>query len=560
MLFLLLLLNICAANGAVYDYLTSVKNYFGYNGGNENSAAEFSQTVPYEVSTVDQKFIEEAVKLTGVAISELDSCQQRVILKLKSDCNKLNDEQLAKVAVHLLNCQSYIEGRKIYPCTEEMSIKECTTNMDSDTWTSYHLMSNRARSVCYMIRQSQFRGLAEHTVNRLMEASKDQLKSLGEITLNQETIKNVAESTYETLNKAHKHLSEQQRDMQKAQLHGQLVLENNIIRLIDEKRLIHETHEELVQMTKDVQSRLDMSAELLQNQNIESRVNHKELLDDLTGLHQKAVDLFKKIDDYSEILLTQNKNFQKQYQDTLRNLQEVNRTVHDLVGLLGGTRQALEDRLSWIMTALGGTDSAVERIYIIFWHISFMLVAMLSCAFLSARTSTRLVIATLPPMNMIVALYSREHLEPVTLGIVIGIFVCIQTFIISAVNIRGRINGAISWSKSETSQKKYGSESPNLHDLDIGSEADVYDYQSNFESRELDVNDRFEYQSLTPPRSRVGTYSVRSRSRSATPLVLNASSRSACHAKTRTGTPCRITSMPGRDFCYRHQNGDSVLG
>ncbi|CAH1982174.1 unnamed protein product [Acanthoscelides obtectus] len=58
----------------------------------------------------------------------------------------MNDEQLAKMAVHLLNCQSYVEGRPTYACSDEMSIRDCTKHMDSDTWTSYHLMSNRARA------------------------------------------------------------------------------------------------------------------------------------------------------------------------------------------------------------------------------------------------------------------------------------------------------------------------------------------------------------------------------------------------------------------------------
>lgn len=69
---------------------------------------------------------------------------KQVVLKLKSDCGRMNDEELAKMAVHLLNCQSYVEGRTMYPCSEEMSIKQCTIDMDSDTWTSYHLMSNRS--------------------------------------------------------------------------------------------------------------------------------------------------------------------------------------------------------------------------------------------------------------------------------------------------------------------------------------------------------------------------------------------------------------------------------
>lgn len=124
-----------------------------------------------------------------------------MILKLKTDCHKLNDEQVAKLAVHLLNCQSYIEGRPTYPCTEKMGIKECTTTMDSDTWTIYHLMSNRARAVCYMIRQTQFRGLAENTVNRLMDAARYQISTLDKIMVNQENLHTMTSDTFETLSK-----------------------------------------------------------------------------------------------------------------------------------------------------------------------------------------------------------------------------------------------------------------------------------------------------------------------------------------------------------------------
>lgn len=62
--------------------------------------------------------------------------------------------------------------------------------------------------------------------------------------------------------------------------------------------------------------------------------------------------------------------------------------------------------------------------------------------------------------------------------------------------------------------------------------------------------------SPTPPISRNGYYS---RSRSRTPLHLNGSLKAPCKAKTRVGTPCKLFSLPGRDFCHRHQSGDSVM-
>ncbi|KAJ8963728.1 hypothetical protein NQ314_005421 [Rhamnusium bicolor] len=496
----------------------------------------------------------------------------QVVLKLKSDCDKMNDEQLAKMAVHLLNCQSFVEGRQIYPCTDEMSIRDCTTSMDSDTWTSYHLMSNRARAVCYMIRQTQFRGLAQHTVNHLMEAARDQLRTLGKIANNQENIKNLAETTYDTLNKGHKSLSKQQQDIQIAQFHGQLAIEDNIHKLIDEKRLIVETHNQLMQMTQNMQDKLGHSLEQLDHQSHESKLNHKELIEDLLKIQEKAQDIFKKIDESSYMLLKQNEDFKSQYESTLKNLQEVNKTVHSLVTLVGGTRMALEERLMWLTNTLGGTDLAIERIYLVLWHSVFMLLAMLSCAFLAARASTRLVVVTLPLFNLAVALHGEyQYLDPISLASAIGIFIL-------AITLRPVAKKAIPWikqkitpvkeNKKNFSPKEYVS-STNYNHNETSSQ--TYEFKSNRSrlfSDDENVNyaneskDHFkeDFDSLTPPVSRNGHYSVRSRSRSITPLHINTSLRGSCKAKTRVGTPCKLSSLPGRDFCYRHQTGDSVMG
>lgn len=44
----------------------------------------------------------------------------QLILQLKQDCNDLTEEELSKLGVNLLNCQSALEGRKVYPCTSSM--------------------------------------------------------------------------------------------------------------------------------------------------------------------------------------------------------------------------------------------------------------------------------------------------------------------------------------------------------------------------------------------------------------------------------------------------------
>lgn len=47
--------------------------------------------------------------------------------------------------------------------------------MDAMTWNSYHIISNRARSICYATRQQQFRLKTEYTVNQLANQAENQM-------------------------------------------------------------------------------------------------------------------------------------------------------------------------------------------------------------------------------------------------------------------------------------------------------------------------------------------------------------------------------------------------
>ena len=54
-------------------------------------------------------------------------------------------------------------------------LRECTADMDANTWNSYHIISNRARSICYATRQQQFRLKTEFTVNKLANQAENQM-------------------------------------------------------------------------------------------------------------------------------------------------------------------------------------------------------------------------------------------------------------------------------------------------------------------------------------------------------------------------------------------------
>ena len=55
--------------------------------------------------------------------------------------------------------------------------------MDSDTWNSYHIISNRARAICYNIRQTHFRMKTEQTVNQLASSTLNNINLLKQLSV-----------------------------------------------------------------------------------------------------------------------------------------------------------------------------------------------------------------------------------------------------------------------------------------------------------------------------------------------------------------------------------------
>ena len=53
--------------------------------------------------------------------------------------------------------------------------------MDANTWNSYHIISNRARSICYATRQQQFRLKTEFTVNQLASQAENQMELMNSL-------------------------------------------------------------------------------------------------------------------------------------------------------------------------------------------------------------------------------------------------------------------------------------------------------------------------------------------------------------------------------------------
>lgn len=566
----------------VGQFFTNIQSYFwGTQDVSTELDPDFNYRIPYELSPVDEKFIAEAAKLTGVELSRLDSCQHAVVLKLQTDCDKMNDEMVAKMAVALLNCQSLVEGRKMYPCTSAMSLKDCTTSMDADTWNTYHLMTNRVKAVCYSIRQIHFRGLTEQTINKLMHTSLTQLKSLGDIATKQENLKNLAVETMETLERKNSDLMQQHEDMSKAQMFNQLSLEDNINKLVDEKRLIYESQNDINLLTEQMRLKLQEAIEDMEKQAAERAENHQELVDDLLAIQKQANIIFQRIEESSKLLLQQTEAAQRHYRDTVAQLAAVNETMRAVVALISDSRQALEERLSWLASTVGGANLTLTRLQTISAHLGILFLGMVICAFLSVDVTTRLLLVIGVPLNLALNMFDFQSLE---------ILYLLQLIAGSALAIRAihtlvnrylfqtstcEPQQSIKSSTLETDSSQSSSLQQNGNVASASATSSTYINNNNSFTARLDsvheddaggggdyyreTNENYSVAGRpTPPRSYVNDFIVRSRSR--TPALSTASTDSLCLGITRQGTPCKSKTSKGSNYCFRHEKGSSVLG
>lgn len=88
---------------------------------------------------------------------------------------------LLQFAVMLMNCNSANEGHKVYKCTPEMTLKECTSEFDGNARSHYLMFANRARATCFQSQQSAVRLRMEATVNEVSARNEENLQAVASI-------------------------------------------------------------------------------------------------------------------------------------------------------------------------------------------------------------------------------------------------------------------------------------------------------------------------------------------------------------------------------------------
>uniref|UniRef100_A0A1Q3FH47 Uncharacterized protein n=1 Tax=Culex tarsalis TaxID=7177 RepID=A0A1Q3FH47_CULTA len=519
---------------------------------NHETAVDAFPAIPYEVSEGDEAFVREASKWIGSNLSKLDMCHHRVILKLKNSCNQLNAEEIGKLAVMLLNCQSDAEGRPIYHCTDQMSLKECTGSMDPNTWNAYHLVTNRAKAVCASVRHDQFRGLTELTVNKLMTTAHEQIQMMGQLADNQKELQSVTQEAIDEMTANNDRIINQQGDIMRLSEAHRAKVESNFRDLVREKSLIRAGQQEVAVLLTELRGRIDESIKQLELQSKRSKLNHASLLTDMENLAKSASTIANKIDETGLHFATHHQNAEKQYQYTLNQLQKINNTVANMLEMIGTLQKDFDQKLSWITEKVGGSDYILKKMHTIVLHFCYLIFGMICLSFIGADKFIRIFFILAVPGNLLGNLLDLFESDVIRLSIALASFIAADLICRVALKYFPKESASPRSPPADQTDSRQANGGPTRRS-DLNSQPTNGDDDAG-EDDEDEADDEVSY--LDRIRSRF------SRERSMTPLLRRSvtpatngevTNSQQCTARTLRGEQCRSTALAGRDFCRLHE-------
>lgn len=192
-------------------------------------------------------------------------------------------------------------------------------------------------------------------------------------------------------------------------------MENNLHNLIHEKSLIRSGQKEVAEMLTNLKSKLDESITNFKQQTKDTTKNHETLTKDLKDLHENALHISEKLSDATEYILSQNEITSSQLDQTIRQLNDLKETVLKLTNLLRTVENDVDQKLSWILDKVGGTDALVNNVHLLLTHLGYLLLGMLFLVFINAPAFYRIVFITAVPLNFACTIFRTWHLDLLTL-------------------------------------------------------------------------------------------------------------------------------------------------
>ncbi|KAM3927753.1 protein brambleberry-like [Leptodactylus fuscus] len=355
----------------------------------------------------DDKFLAEAEHLE---LSPLDSCHYKVVGQLRASCTEMSEEEIAKLGVSLFNCQAEAEGRRTYPCTEDMTLAECTSPMDPDTWNAYHIVSNRARSVCYATRQLHFRRRTELTVNNLVSSAMNQLEAMKMLKDGQEELKELTSESLQRVLSSQNDLLTQQEQLQNNQEKMEGAISGNLELLGQEKALIASGHHLLADMIEGITRKMENVSGHLMAQDAELHKGHSAIMADLAEVRARSRDVYSKIESNLELFLLYQNRSALYYETLIEKLQRVNRSLSTVLYAMEHLHLSVERRLSYIQGFISWAGGNLDNISTCLLHGAYFLLLALLMTFLQTPGFSRALLLLFVVLNALCELNHNTSL------------------------------------------------------------------------------------------------------------------------------------------------------
>ncbi|XP_078714029.1 protein brambleberry-like [Lampetra fluviatilis] len=542
---------------------------------------------PFKLAFADERFLAEARHLE---LSPLDTCHYQVIGRLKGACDELSEEDLAKLGVSLLNCQSMVEDRRTFQCTADMSLSQCTAEMDPTTWNAYHIVSNRVRSVCYATRQLQFRQRTEHVVNSLVETAHDQLDTMQRIKESNEKLSELTEASIQNVLDGQGKLLSHQEQLDQSQSHLQLSISTSMEQVLEQKSLIATGHQLLAEMTMKIQRNIDDMSSELEQQGVSVKKGHHTILKDLSDVGNRAAESHQKLEAHMALVSMYQDDTSKYYSSLMSNLQRLNRTVGYLLQLVDSMQSNMDQKLDWLAQLLGGAGDNISVVYTFVLHAAYLFLAAVVVMFLQAPALPRAMLILCVVVNAISEIKTGTSFDFIELSVLTVTFAAGYFLVVRAWTVYSKLQPHVSGSSapsvaapahfkcrksgaqdssSNDSVSGVGDASENLNSTVLGEPADNSTQKPirNVNSRRNSLSriyltaDKEPFEFLHSVSRSSGRHLMRRSDPLACSSLNNTSSsllpRGPCGAITRSGLPCRKKALVGRDFCHLHLAGNS---
>ncbi|XP_072110330.1 protein brambleberry isoform X2 [Mobula birostris] len=282
---------------------------------------------------------------------------------------------------------------------QQATLAECTKEMDPDTWNAYHIVSNRALSLCYTARQQEFRRRTEMTVNSLVATASSQLDVMTILKDGQKELRELTASSLEKIVHGQSTLLLQQEQLQGGQQDLESSINGNLERLTKEKELIASGHQQVTKLIDGIILTMENVSKQLTHQDLQLQGSHQAILTDLLEVGARAHQIYTKLESNLVQFAAQQSQTAVYYDQLMDKLQKMNQTVTVVMHMLTHLEKGVNQRLNSIQSFFNWTGGNQHVIYTSIVHVSYFLISALIMAFLQTPGFSRAVLLVLVLLN-----------------------------------------------------------------------------------------------------------------------------------------------------------------